>query len=85
MNSNYKNFKVTNEFIFNNDFFLLFSLTSSIFSMQKIYWLAFDITSPKLTSFSSKREDLHEMYRSQKTNKIGEYTHGINLADNNLI
>tara|TARA_Y100000004_G_C8905566_1_gene408506 strand:+ start:134 stop:694 length:561 start_codon:yes stop_codon:yes gene_type:complete len=40
---------------------------------------------PKLTSFSSKREDLHEMYKNQKTNKIGEYTHGITLADNNLI
>ena len=40
---------------------------------------------PKLTSISSKREDLHEMYKNQKTNKIGNYTHGINLADNTLI
>tara|TARA_B100000287_G_scaffold165902_1_gene156449 strand:+ start:1305 stop:1865 length:561 start_codon:yes stop_codon:yes gene_type:complete len=39
----------------------------------------------KATSISSEREDLHEMYQGELTNKIGKYTHGITLADENLL
>ena len=40
---------------------------------------------PKTSSISSKRPDLHEMYLSEKSTRIGNYTHGIVYADDNLI
>ena len=39
----------------------------------------------KKTSFSSIRKDLHEMYASELTTQKGNFTHGINLADENLL
>ena len=40
---------------------------------------------PKTSSISSKRNDLHEMYASDLTTRIGDYTHNIVIADRNLI
>ena len=40
---------------------------------------------PKITSIATKREDLHELYIGENTYKNGEYTHGITLADENLL
>ena len=40
---------------------------------------------PKTTSLATNREDLHEMYKSEQTTRKGAYTHGIHLADENLI
>ena len=40
---------------------------------------------PKITSLSSEKENLHTSYQSELTQKIGNYTHGITLADENLI
>ncbi len=37
------------------------------------------------TSIATKREDLHEMYKSENTTRKGDYTHGIKLADENLL
>ena len=39
----------------------------------------------KKTSLSTTRKDLHEMYASELTTQKGNFTHGINLADQNLI
>jgi len=39
----------------------------------------------RTSSFSSKRLDLHEMYKSENTNKRGNMTHNISLADNRII
>ena len=36
-------------------------------------------------SLASKREDLHEIYKTEFTTRSGVYTHGITLADQNLI
>ena len=40
---------------------------------------------PKTSSLSSKKNDLHEMYETENTVKIGKYTHGIVFADENLL
>lgn len=40
---------------------------------------------PKTTSISTKREDVHEMYHSENSTRIGDYTHNIVIADYNLI
>ena len=40
---------------------------------------------PKTSSLSSKREDLHEMYESDLTTRIGDYTHNIVIADKSLL
>ena len=40
---------------------------------------------PKITSLSSEKENLHTSYQSELTQKIGNYTHGITSADENLI
>ena len=37
------------------------------------------------TSIATKREDLHEMYKSENTTRKGDYTHGIKIADENLL
>ena len=39
----------------------------------------------KTTAIATKREDLHEMYKSESTTRKGDYTHGIKLADENLL
>ena len=39
----------------------------------------------KLTSMSSKKDSLHEAYKGELTTRIGNYTHGITLADENLL
>ena len=44
-----------------------------------------DGNNPKTTSFSSKKKNLHEMYQGELTTNIGDYTHGITLADQNLL
>ena len=40
---------------------------------------------PKISSLSSEKENLHESYKNELTNRIGNYTHGITLADETLI
>ena len=39
----------------------------------------------KTTSISSKKENLHKIYEGELTTRIGDYTHGITLADENSI
>ena len=39
---------------------------------------------PKTSSISTKREDVHEMYKSDTSTRIGDYTHNIILADDKL-
>jgi hypothetical protein len=34
---------------------------------------------------ASERDDLHEMYETEDTCRIGNYTHGISFAENNLV
>lgn len=60
-----------------------FSSTLQPFSWIHISYIPEN--NPKLTSISSKREDLHEMYQNELTTRIADYTHGITLADENLI
>ena len=38
-----------------------------------------------ISSLSSERDDLHEMYETEDTCRIGNYTHGISFAENNLV
>ena len=40
---------------------------------------------PRTTSLSSKMDQLHEEYVNEKNVRIGNYTHGIVIADENLI
>jgi len=56
-------------------------------SKEKFSWIHISYiqdNNPKTTSISSKREDIHEMYQSEKTCKIGDYTHSIVYADNSI-
>jgi hypothetical protein len=39
----------------------------------------------KVNSIATQREDLHEMYKAEGTSRNGDYTHGIKIADQNLI
>ena len=39
---------------------------------------------PKTTSVSSKKNQIHEEYKNESTTRIGDYTHGIVFADENL-
>lgn len=56
---------------------------NSNFSWVHISWI--EGNNPKTTSVSSTRPDIHEMYQAEKTKKVGNYTHNIMLADQNLI
>ena len=40
---------------------------------------------PKITSISSKVEKIHKIYEGELTTRLGDYTHGITLADENSI
>ena len=40
---------------------------------------------PRTVSMASERDDLHEMYETEDTCRIGNYTHGISFAENNLV
>ena len=40
---------------------------------------------PRTSSVSSKREDIHEMYKGEKTIRKGEYTHNITIAEQSII
>ena len=44
-----------------------------------------DDNNPKTTSLSSKIKTLHKKYEGELTTNIGSYTHGITLADENLL
>ena len=39
----------------------------------------------KTSSLSSKREDIHEIYKAEKTKRIGKYTHNIAFANEDYI
>ena len=60
-----------------NVIFISFGTISNSISCSSEY--------PRTASISTKRPDLHEMYLSEKSTRIGDYTHGIVYADNNLI
>ena len=53
------------------------------FSWVHISWI--EGNNPKTTSISSSRPDIHEMYQAEKTKRVGNYTHNIMLADQNII
>lgn len=40
---------------------------------------------PRTSSVSSKREDIHEMYKGEKTLRKGNYTHNITIAEQSII
>jgi len=52
-------------------------------SWVHISWISGN--NPKTTSVSSKREDIHEMYKKEQTIRKGDYTHNIPYAHENLI
>ena len=52
------------------------------FSWVHISWVSNN--NPRTTSLSTTREDVHEMYKAEKTTRIGNYTHRIAFADQNL-
>ena len=53
------------------------------FSWIHISWVLDN--NPKTSSLSSNREDIHEMYKSENTKRIGNYTHKIAFANENLL
>ena len=53
------------------------------FSWVHISWVSNN--NPRTTSLSTTREDVHEMYHSENSTRIGDYTHNIVIADYNLI
>lgn len=60
-----------------------FSEISQPFSWVHISYIEDD--NPKITSLSSDKENLHNSYEGELTQRIGNYTHGVTLADENLI
>lgn len=61
---------------------LTFPSTPSNFSWIHISFVKDN--NPKTTSISSKKESLHKIYEGELTTRIGDYTHGITLAKENL-
>jgi len=53
------------------------------FSWVHISWI--QNNNPKTSSLSSTREDIHEMYKEEKTKRIGNYTHKVAFANENLL
>ena len=53
------------------------------FSWIHISWIQGN--NPKTSSLSSNREDIHEMCQNEKTKRIGNYTHNIAFANENLL
>ena len=61
------------------------SIISTSLDFSWIHISYIEGNNPKTTSLSSKKKQLHKEYESPTTVTIGNYTHNIVFADQNII